>query len=242
MSFCDFRGERANRILWERIELDEMMSWLSTLGGAFSALGDYKLACVRNASNFNLDSSTHINLLSGGRRRQDLPAADEIRTAAGRTLADCALPSVHGHFAHPKVPVRGGETHRAADLPRREAPVRAGHAPAQNVPRNLVQAALRVRAVPEAAEPTQAVEVEEAKMVAVEPFAVDLSLFWIRKTLVIIIVKGNFVVNEKHFFHNFISLHSLFSLKNVYLLTHVSVSPCPILLYLGTIILIIIVI
>ncbi|XP_065092671.1 uncharacterized protein F58A4.6 [Ochlerotatus camptorhynchus] len=39
-------GERANRMIWERIELDEMMSWLSTLGGAFSALGDYKLACA----------------------------------------------------------------------------------------------------------------------------------------------------------------------------------------------------
>lgn len=40
------RGERANRMIWERIEVDEMMSWLSTLGGAFSALGDYKLECV----------------------------------------------------------------------------------------------------------------------------------------------------------------------------------------------------
>lgn len=26
--------------LWEKIEIDHLMSWLSTLGGAFSALGE----------------------------------------------------------------------------------------------------------------------------------------------------------------------------------------------------------
>ncbi|XP_055607296.1 uncharacterized protein F58A4.6-like [Uranotaenia lowii] len=47
-------GERANRMMWERIELDEMMSWLSTLGGAFSALGDYKLACADVAGRISI--------------------------------------------------------------------------------------------------------------------------------------------------------------------------------------------
>lgn len=28
-------------LIWEKLETDHMMSWLSTLGGAFSALGDY---------------------------------------------------------------------------------------------------------------------------------------------------------------------------------------------------------
>lgn len=28
-------------LIWEQIEADHMFSWLSTLGGAFSALGDY---------------------------------------------------------------------------------------------------------------------------------------------------------------------------------------------------------
>lgn len=28
-------------LIWEQLESDHMMSWLSTLGGAFSALGDY---------------------------------------------------------------------------------------------------------------------------------------------------------------------------------------------------------
>jgi Domain of unknown function (DUF4807) len=28
-------------LIWEQLEIDHMMSWLSTLGGAFSALGDY---------------------------------------------------------------------------------------------------------------------------------------------------------------------------------------------------------
>lgn len=29
------------QLVWEQIEIDHMFSWLSTLGGAFSALGDY---------------------------------------------------------------------------------------------------------------------------------------------------------------------------------------------------------
>lgn len=34
--------------MWEAIEVDYMVSWLSTLGGAFSALGDYDVerACI----------------------------------------------------------------------------------------------------------------------------------------------------------------------------------------------------
>lgn len=31
---------------WEKVELDHLLSWLSTLGGAFSALGDSKTNCV----------------------------------------------------------------------------------------------------------------------------------------------------------------------------------------------------
>lgn len=37
----DFRGEIVRVLVWEQLETDHMMSWLSTLGGAFSALGDY---------------------------------------------------------------------------------------------------------------------------------------------------------------------------------------------------------
>ncbi|EAT40215.1 AAEL008038-PB [Aedes aegypti] len=47
-------GEQANQMMWERIELDELMSWLSTLGGAFSALGDYKLACADTAARISV--------------------------------------------------------------------------------------------------------------------------------------------------------------------------------------------
>lgn len=36
-----FRGEIVRVLIWEQLEVDHMMSWLSTLGGAFSALGDY---------------------------------------------------------------------------------------------------------------------------------------------------------------------------------------------------------
>lgn len=38
---CIFRGELVRILVWEQLESDHMMSWLSTLGGAFSALGDY---------------------------------------------------------------------------------------------------------------------------------------------------------------------------------------------------------
>lgn len=36
-----YRGEIVRLLVWEELEIDQMMSWLSTLGGAFSALGDY---------------------------------------------------------------------------------------------------------------------------------------------------------------------------------------------------------
>ncbi|XP_055638269.1 uncharacterized protein F58A4.6 [Toxorhynchites rutilus septentrionalis] len=47
-------GYRANVMMWEQIEVDEMMSWLSTLGGAFSALGDYKLSYANIAGRISL--------------------------------------------------------------------------------------------------------------------------------------------------------------------------------------------
>ncbi|XP_058059962.1 uncharacterized protein F58A4.6 [Anopheles bellator] len=47
-------GERAVRMLWEINELNEMMAWLSTLGGAFSALGDYQLACADTAGQISI--------------------------------------------------------------------------------------------------------------------------------------------------------------------------------------------
>lgn len=40
------RGERAAHMALERCEVDHAMSWLSTLGGAFSALGEQFQHCV----------------------------------------------------------------------------------------------------------------------------------------------------------------------------------------------------
>ncbi|CAG9803241.1 unnamed protein product [Chironomus riparius] len=34
-------GEIVRQLVWEQLEVEYMMGWLSTLGGAFSALGDY---------------------------------------------------------------------------------------------------------------------------------------------------------------------------------------------------------
>ncbi|GLV38481.1 uncharacterized protein CBL_12968 [Carabus blaptoides fortunei] len=39
-------NDRTTHIAWERLELDHCLSWLSTLGGAFSALGDYFSNCA----------------------------------------------------------------------------------------------------------------------------------------------------------------------------------------------------
>ncbi|XP_053667493.1 uncharacterized protein F58A4.6 [Anopheles marshallii] len=47
-------GERAVRMVWELIELTELMAWLSTLGGAFSALGNYQPACADTAGKISL--------------------------------------------------------------------------------------------------------------------------------------------------------------------------------------------
>lgn len=33
-------------VTWEKVEIDNMMSWLSTLGGGFSSLGDSFERCV----------------------------------------------------------------------------------------------------------------------------------------------------------------------------------------------------
>uniref|UniRef100_A0A182JQJ2 Cohesin loading complex subunit SCC4 homolog n=1 Tax=Anopheles christyi TaxID=43041 RepID=A0A182JQJ2_9DIPT len=41
-------------MIWEFIELTELMAWLSTLGGAFSALGDYQHACADTAGKISL--------------------------------------------------------------------------------------------------------------------------------------------------------------------------------------------
>ena len=41
-----WRSKRAALLAWEKVEIDNLMSWLSTLGGAFSALGDSFGRCV----------------------------------------------------------------------------------------------------------------------------------------------------------------------------------------------------
>ncbi|XP_050071041.1 uncharacterized protein F58A4.6 [Anopheles maculipalpis] len=47
-------GERAVRMIWELVEITELMAWLSTLGGAFSALGNYQPACADTAGKISL--------------------------------------------------------------------------------------------------------------------------------------------------------------------------------------------
>ena len=46
ITFPCFSQELALRSLEERIELEDAMHWLSTLGGAYSNLGEHSLAFV----------------------------------------------------------------------------------------------------------------------------------------------------------------------------------------------------
>ncbi|CAO1383259.1 unnamed protein product [Diamesa hyperborea] len=47
-------GEIVRTLIWEDLELDYMFSWFSTLGGAFSALGDYKGSAADTAGKISL--------------------------------------------------------------------------------------------------------------------------------------------------------------------------------------------
>ncbi|KAJ8682925.1 hypothetical protein QAD02_018717 [Eretmocerus hayati] len=48
-------NERITRMVWERQEIDHAMSWLSTLGGAFSALGDQFDRCAKVAGKISVE-------------------------------------------------------------------------------------------------------------------------------------------------------------------------------------------
>lgn len=47
-------GEIVRTLIWEDLELDYMFSWFSTLGGAFSALGDYKGSAADTAGKISV--------------------------------------------------------------------------------------------------------------------------------------------------------------------------------------------
>ncbi|KAM3963850.1 uncharacterized protein ACR2FA_001886 [Aphomia sociella] len=47
-------NERMLRLLWTRVEIENAFSWLSTLGGAYSALGDYFEHCAEEAGRISI--------------------------------------------------------------------------------------------------------------------------------------------------------------------------------------------
>lgn len=47
-------NERILRLIWTRVEIENAFSWLSTLGGAYSALGDYFDHCAEEAGRISL--------------------------------------------------------------------------------------------------------------------------------------------------------------------------------------------
>ncbi|KAF7267470.1 hypothetical protein GWI33_019303 [Rhynchophorus ferrugineus] len=54
-NLIDYRwNERVYFLVRERCELDHALSWLSTLGGAFSALGDYFQGCAETAGKISV--------------------------------------------------------------------------------------------------------------------------------------------------------------------------------------------
>lgn len=51
--FC--RNDRLTYLVREKCELEHALSWLSTLGGAFSALGDYYANCAETAGRISFN-------------------------------------------------------------------------------------------------------------------------------------------------------------------------------------------
>ncbi|XP_028043311.1 uncharacterized protein F58A4.6 [Bombyx mandarina] len=47
-------NERIVRLVWMRLEIENAFSWLSTLGGAYSALGDYFEDCAEEAGRISI--------------------------------------------------------------------------------------------------------------------------------------------------------------------------------------------
>ncbi|XP_063368970.1 uncharacterized protein F58A4.6 [Cydia amplana] len=47
-------NERILKLVWSRVEIENAFSWLSTLGGAYSALGDYFEDCAEEAGRISL--------------------------------------------------------------------------------------------------------------------------------------------------------------------------------------------
>ncbi|CAH2229446.1 jg20840 [Pararge aegeria aegeria] len=48
------RNTRMLRLVWSRVEIENAFSWLSTLGGAYSALGDYFEHCAEEAGRISM--------------------------------------------------------------------------------------------------------------------------------------------------------------------------------------------
>ncbi|KAJ0173247.1 hypothetical protein K1T71_011423 [Dendrolimus kikuchii] len=47
-------NDRVLRLIWTRVEIENAFSWLSTLGGAYSALGDYFEHCAEEAGRISI--------------------------------------------------------------------------------------------------------------------------------------------------------------------------------------------
>ncbi|XP_034119579.1 uncharacterized protein F58A4.6 [Drosophila albomicans] len=51
-------GEMLRHTIWEHVEVEHLMSWLSTLGGGFSALGEQFERCAETAGKISLQQLT----------------------------------------------------------------------------------------------------------------------------------------------------------------------------------------
>ena len=53
-----FRCDIVHRKLWESIEREDALHWLSTLGGAFSNLGEHNVTFVSTQTDYSGDPNT----------------------------------------------------------------------------------------------------------------------------------------------------------------------------------------
>lgn len=134
--------------LWEHIEVEHLMSWLSTLGGGFSALGEQFERCVGVPGKPTKPTGNALNFYSdtGGDRRQDIAAAAEDRPPARRSLPAGPLQAVLQHLPDPARTAKGGQASHPAAVRLCASQRGEGCAAGADVPRHLAPAGLRVRA------------------------------------------------------------------------------------------------
>lgn len=103
-------GEIVRTLIWEDLELDYMFSWFSTLGGAFSALGDYKGSAADTAGKISVwfisKLSKNFLLIFS-----ILVASNAYCCPSWESSHSCPLQALPQHITYPKRTIQNSSTH-----------------------------------------------------------------------------------------------------------------------------------